>query len=94
MNLRPSILLLDISVPIQDLETLIDEGSFRKDLFHRLNVVSIQLPKLVERLEDLEDLINYFIELFKALLRIISKNKKVTYKAIPKPMLLINGDSI
>ncbi len=49
---------------IQNLETLIEEGSFRKDLFHRLNVVSIQLPKLVERLEDLDDLIQYFVGIF------------------------------
>ena len=49
---------------IQNLENLIDEGSFRKDLFHRLNVVTIQLPKLVERLEDLDDLIKYFMEIF------------------------------
>ena len=49
---------------IQNLETLIDEGSFRKDLFHRLNVVSIKLPKLIERLDDIDDLIKYFTELF------------------------------
>ena len=49
---------------IQNLENLISEGSFRKDLFHRLNVVSIYLPKLVERLEDIDDLIAYFIENF------------------------------
>ena len=40
---------------IQNLEALIDEGSFRKDLFHRLNVVSIKLPKLIERLEALHE---------------------------------------
>ena len=49
---------------IQNLEHLIDEGSFRKDLFHRLNVVAIHLPKLVERLDDLDDLIRYFIKSF------------------------------
>ena len=49
---------------IQNLETLIDEGSFRKDLFHRLNVVSIKLPKLIERLDDIDDLIKHFTELF------------------------------
>ncbi len=49
---------------IQNLENLIDEGSFRKDLFHRLNVVSITLPKLTERLEDIDDLIRYFIRTF------------------------------
>ena len=70
---------------IQNLETLIEEGSFRKDLFHRLNVVSIQLPKLVERLEDLDDLIKYFVELFKgentnsAYLIPIIKSKYINY---------------
>ncbi len=49
---------------IQNLQSLIDEGSFRKDLFHRLNVVSIKLPKLIDRLDDLNDLILYFINLF------------------------------
>ncbi len=49
---------------IQNLQNLIDEGSFRKDLFHRLNVVSIQLPKLVERLDDLDSLIEYFVKSF------------------------------
>ena len=49
---------------IQNLENLIDDGSFRKDLFHRLNVVTIKLPKLIERLEDLDELINYFTEIF------------------------------
>ncbi len=49
---------------IQNLENLIEEGSFRKDLFHRLNVVSINLPKLVDRLDDLDDLIIYFTKTF------------------------------
>ena len=49
---------------IQNLETMIDEGSFRKDLFHRLNVVSIKLPKLIERLDDIDELIEYFTRLF------------------------------
>ena len=49
---------------IQNLENLIDEGSFRKDLFHRLNVVNINLPTLKDRLEDIDDLIKYFINLF------------------------------
>ena len=48
----------------QNLENLIEEGSFRKDLFHRLNVVSIKLPKLIERLDDIDNLIKYFTELF------------------------------
>ena len=53
-----------ISSSIKNLEVLIDEGSFRKDLFHRLNVVTIELPKLVDRLEDMNDFIDYFTEMF------------------------------
>tara|TARA_B100002019_G_C21124708_1_gene525188 strand:- start:381 stop:872 length:492 start_codon:yes stop_codon:yes gene_type:complete len=43
---------------------LIDEGSFRKDLFHRLNVVTIDLPNLNDRIEDIDLLIDYFTNLF------------------------------
>ncbi len=53
-----------ISSSIKNLEVLIDEGSFRKDLFHRLNVVTIELPKLVDRLEDMNEFIDYFTEMF------------------------------
>ncbi len=49
---------------IRNLEILIDEGSFRKDLYHRLNFVNIKLPKLVERLDDIDELIKYFTRLF------------------------------
>ena len=49
---------------IMNLEMLIDEGSFRKDLFHRLNVVTIDLPNLNERIEDIDLLIDYFTNLF------------------------------
>ncbi len=48
----------------QNLEQLMDEGSFRKDLYHRLNVVTIKMPKLSERLDDLDNLIKYFSEIF------------------------------
>ena len=39
-------------------------GVLRKDLFHRLNVVTINLPRLVERLDDIDNLIDYFVEIF------------------------------
>ena len=45
---------------LQNLEALILEGSFRKDLFHRLNVVTIELPNLIDRLDDLDTLIDHF----------------------------------
>ena len=48
----------------EDLEKLVEEGNFRMDLFHRLNVVSISLPSLSERLDDIENLINYFSKIY------------------------------
>jgi two-component system nitrogen regulation response regulator NtrX len=44
----------------KDLKTLIEEKIFREDLFHRLNVVPINLPSLQSRTEDIPELINYF----------------------------------
>ncbi len=45
----------------QDLQTLVTEGKFREDLFFRLNVVPIRLPRLAERLEDIPDLSRHFL---------------------------------
>jgi len=45
----------------QDLQTLVSEGKFREDLFFRLNVVPIRLPRLTERLEDIPDLSRHFL---------------------------------
>tara|TARA_B100000965_G_scaffold403582_1_gene432071 strand:+ start:2538 stop:3875 length:1338 start_codon:yes stop_codon:yes gene_type:complete len=44
----------------KDLNLLIENGSFRKDLFHRLNVVNITIPNLSERIEDIDLIIDYF----------------------------------
>jgi two-component system response regulator HydG len=44
-----------------DLETRMRHGQFREDLFYRLNVVSIELPSLAERQEDLHELIHAFV---------------------------------
>ena len=48
----------------QNLEELVEEGLFRRDLFYRLKVFTIRLPPLRERLEDLPLLLDYFIRLF------------------------------
>lgn len=50
-----------MSATHQDLEKMVAEGTFRQDLFYRLNVINIQLPPLRERKEDVQDLVNYFI---------------------------------
>lgn len=53
-----------ISATNRDLESMVEKNSFRRDLFHRLNVVSIEVPPLRERGEDIILLANHFIEEF------------------------------
>lgn len=48
----------------QGIERLVKEGRFREDLFHRLNVVTISLPTLRERKEDIPLLAEHFIKKF------------------------------
>ena len=48
----------------QNLERLIEEGRFRKDLFYRLRGVTISLPPLRERREDVPELAHYFLYRF------------------------------
>ena len=48
----------------QDLEEAIRKRRFREDLYHRLNVVAIDIPALRERREDIPLLVNYFLEKF------------------------------
>ncbi|WP_159655847.1 nitrogen regulation protein NR(I) [Vibrio atypicus] len=47
----------------QNLEKLVHEGDFREDLFHRLNVIRIQIPALRERKQDIEKLTLHFLAL-------------------------------
>src|SRR5262252_17718 len=46
------------------LEEEIDNGTFRQDLFYRINVVNLHMPPLRERRSDIPDLVDYFLEYY------------------------------
>jgi two-component system nitrogen regulation response regulator GlnG len=49
-----------ITATHQDLEALVEQNRFREDLFHRLNVIRVHLPKLSDRREDIPELMKHF----------------------------------
>ena len=51
-----------IAATHQNLEKLVTAGSFREDLFHRLNVIRVHLPRLAERREDIPRLMAHFLK--------------------------------
>ena len=51
-----------IAATNRDLDEMIKEGTFREDLFYRLSVVSIHLPSLRGRKEDISLLANHFVQ--------------------------------
>ena len=53
-----------ISATNRDLDSMVEDNLFRRDLFHRLNVVSIEVPLLSERGDDIVILANHFIKEF------------------------------
>ncbi|MGZ5262001.1 MAG: sigma-54-dependent transcriptional regulator [Burkholderiales bacterium] len=57
----------------KNLENMIDEGTFRPDLFYRLNVFRIELPALRDRCEDIPPLVEHFVRKFA-----LSMNKHIT----------------
>jgi len=69
-----------IAATNRDLEVAVDRGSFRADLYYRLNVVPIHLPPLRERREDLELLVDHFVHEFSAAYGV--EPKRVTPDAI------------
>ena len=53
-----------IAATNRDLRAALEEGTFREDLYYRLNVVPIDIPPLRDHKEDIPDLVNLFIERF------------------------------
>jgi DNA-binding NtrC family response regulator len=51
-----------IAATHQDLEAMLEEGRFRQDLYFRLNVVSIAIPRLRDRTSDIPLLVEHFVE--------------------------------
>ena len=62
-----------IAATNRDLEEAVENGSFRADLFYRLNIFPIRVPSLIERMDDIRLLTNHFLEKFS---RQIGKNVK------------------
>jgi nitrogen regulation protein NR(I) len=69
----------------KNLEEAISSGKFREDLYYRLNVVSITIPPLRERKEDIPELVSYFIKKFDREL------KRGTVEITPSAMEKINS---
>ena len=43
---------------------MVEEGTFREDLYYRLNIIPITMPPLRKRVEDIEPLINFFLDIY------------------------------
>jgi len=53
-----------VAATVHDLAQKVHEGSFRSDLFYRLNVLTLTIPPLRERQEDIPLLVNHFLQKF------------------------------
>jgi DNA-binding NtrC family response regulator len=72
-----------IAATHQDLEALVKVGKFREVIYYRLKVISIELPPLRERMEDLPDLVGHFVA------RFAEKNKKAVSHVSDEAMALL-----
>ncbi len=72
-----------ISATNRNLKKAIEDGSFRSDLYYRLQVIPIHLPPLRERKEDIELLANHYISVFNAEFK---KNVKKIDPAVAKEL--------
>ena len=71
-----------IAATHQDLEERVKAGSFREDLFHRLNVIRLRLPALRERQEDIPPLTRFFLQ--KSARELGVEGKRITDAALAR----------
>ncbi len=71
----------------RDLEKAIEAGTFRQDLYYRLNVIQMHIPPLRERTEDIPALVDQFIEKLR-----VRMNKKINSISPPAMQVLVNHD--
>lgn len=71
-----------IATANRDLQEEVDQGRFRHDLYHRLNVVELEIPPLRERVADIPLLVMHFVNMYKS--ESISGINKVCKQAIKK----------
>lgn len=76
-----------IAATNQKLSELVAKGTFRRDLFYRVNVFSLKLPQLSERREDIPLLVEHFIAKFNR-----KRNKKITGVAEDTMAILMSHD--
>ena len=69
-----------IAATNEDLKHLIDVGRFREDLYYRLNVISVSIPPLRARMEDIPILVEHFLERFN------TENRKSVSRVTPAVM--------
>ncbi len=66
-----------------DLRHMVDEGRFREDLYYRLNVITVQLPPLRQRKEDIPALVQHFVHKY------ATENGKTVHEVQPAALQLL-----
>jgi DNA-binding NtrC family response regulator len=72
-----------IAATNRDLRAALEEGTFREDLYYRLNVVPIDIPPLREHKEDIPDLVNHFLA------RFVAENEKEIEDITPAALAVL-----